>query len=94
MKLNKSFFLKTALTITILIGSTLSANAKEINNYAQYQSGESQGELRAAVVADSEGAAPLVESSEPKFSSQQIAGELALGLLLMMVCYRLKIRFN
>lgn len=85
MKLNKSFLFNTVSTITILIFATLSAHAQEINNYAQYQSRGSQGELRAA---------PLVESSDQEFSSQQISGELALGILLMMVCYRLKIRFN
>lgn len=94
MKLNKSFLFNTVSTITILIFTTLSAHAKETNNYAQYQRQSSQGELKASVVADSDGVAPLVGSSERKFSSQQIAGELALGILLIMVCYRLRLRFN
>lgn len=94
MKLNKSFLFNTVSTITVLISATLSAHAEETNKYAQYQRQGSQGELKAAVVADSDGVAPLVGSSDQKFSSQQIAGELALGILLMMVCYRLRLRFN
>lgn len=94
MKLNKSFLFNIVSTITVLISATLSAHAEETSKYAQHQRRGSQSGLRAAVVAVPSESAPFVASSDQKFSSQQIAGELALGILLMMVCYRLKIRFN
>ena len=37
IKLNRSFFVNTALTITLLTSATLSANAKEVNNYGEGQ---------------------------------------------------------
>ena len=37
MKLNHSFFLNTALTITLLTSAALSANGKEVNSYSAEQ---------------------------------------------------------
>lgn len=87
MKLNKSFFLNTVSTITILIFSTLSTNAKEINNYAQDQGRESQGDAIAGLIAHSEESDHVLDSSDPKFSSQHNrSGELALAILLITMC--------
>lgn len=87
MTLNKSFFINTASTITILIFATLSINAKEINNYPQDQSRESQGEVIAALIADSEESDHVIESSDLESSSQQnLPRELALAILLIAMC--------
>ena len=48
MKLNGSFFSNAALIVTLLISPTLSAQAKEVINYAQDHSRESYSQLHAA----------------------------------------------
>ena len=87
MKLNWSFFIKTALTTIFFASATLSAQSKEIINYAQYQSRESQGEMIAVSTADSDDYNQIVESPDQEFSSKQnLSGELALAILLITVC--------
>ncbi len=87
MKLNWSFFLKTALTATFFTSATLSAQSKEVTEYVQDQSRESQGEVIAALVDDFDESHQLVDSSDQEFSSpHNLSGELALAILLITVC--------
>lgn len=87
MKFNKSFFLNTASTITILIFATLSTNAKEINNYGQDQNRESQDEVIATLITDSEQSDHGIESSVLESRPQHnLSGELTLAILLLTMC--------
>ena len=87
MKLNWSFFIKTALTTIFFASTTLSAQSKEVTNYAQDYSSESQSEMIAVPVANSDESNQIVKSSDQEFSLQNnLSGELALAILLITVC--------
>ncbi len=87
MKLNWSFFLKTALTTIFFAFATLSAQSKEVTDYVQAPSKEIPSEVIAAPAADFDDSHQLVESSDQEFSSpHNLAPELALAILLIMVC--------
>ena len=86
MKLNWSFLSSSALTITLLTSATISAQGFEVTNSAQNQSGESHGELTAALAAKSEGSDQSALDSDQKFSSKNIAQmEFALAILVLIV---------
>ena len=87
MKLNWSFFLKTALTATFFTFATLAAHGQEVTDSAPAPSRERQAEVIAAPAADSDQSHQLVASSEQEFNSQHNLGEeLALAILLITVC--------
>ena len=93
MKLNWSFLIKTALTITLFGSATLSAQGKQANNYAQNPSNESYSEVIAALAGDSDESKQVVASSDQEFSSRQnLSGEFALAILLIMVCQLVQCR--
>ena len=48
MKLNKSFFNKAVLIITLFVSPTLSVQAKEVTNYAQNHSSKSYSQVLVA----------------------------------------------
>lgn len=79
MKLNWSFFINTALIMSLLTSAGLSAQGKEATNSAQNGSSESHGEMIAAATADS-------EESDQGFSSKHTKErELAFALLIIVV---------
>ena len=87
MKLNWSFFFKTALTATFFTFATLAVHDQEVTDSAPVPSRERQGEVIAAPAADSEESDQVVASSEQEFISRHnLSGELALAILLITVC--------
>ena len=79
MKLNWSFSIYTALTITFLTSTTLSAKGEEVTNYVKAHSSESHGEVIPAPAADS-------DSSDPGLSSKFFtSSELAFSLVIMLI---------
>ena len=93
MKLNRSFFINTALTITLLISTTLSARGKEITNYAQNHNSETHGEVISGAVENYARKEYKAESLNQEFSLKQtieIEKELAFALLIILVCQLVK----
>ncbi|MDJ0690213.1 MAG: hypothetical protein QNJ41_17090 [Xenococcaceae cyanobacterium MO_188.B32] len=87
MKLNWSFFIKTVLTITLFTSATLSAQGKEVTNYAPDRISKSYGEVRTSPTDDSEESEQVSESSDQRLNSKHtISRDLALAILIIGVC--------
>lgn len=87
MKLNWSFFINTVLTITLLTSATLSAQCKEVTNYAQDHSSENHSEVIVARVANSSREDSMAESLHQEFNLKNtIEKELAFAILIIVMC--------
>lgn len=86
MKLNKSFFINTALTITLFSLPILSANAKEMTNYAEDHGSKSHGEATTAIAADSHGDNHGATSSSGGFLSKHTTEvEFTFAIMVIIV---------
>ena len=95
MKLNKSFLLNTALTISLSTFTALSANAKEVNNYASDRINEIHTEIKSVLAADSQGKDHSSKNSAQGFISKHTSAmEFTFAILIVIGGMIVSERFN
>ena len=95
MKLNKSFLLNTALTISLSTFTALSANAKEVNNYASDRINEIRTEIKSALAEDSPEKDHSSKNADEGFISKHTTEmEFSFAILMVIGGMILSERFN
>ena len=86
MKLNLSYLINTALTVTLLTVPALSTSAKEVSNYNQDHSNESHTKVIVAPAKDAHKEDQVAKSADQDFVSKHtIEMEFTFAILIMIV---------